>query len=913
MNSQGKVQGHEVNFFNLLNGLLDAISYGSADEINSHVQSSLETICTVFEVDAVLLMKFDKGNGVHMQIYDSRSSTLHIEKCQNPGRLLSWIEKKMPDAQNITVSRLVELGDFDLDPQIFLDLKSGGVTLSEALIGRNQIIEGLLCLWSVKTEKSFSDEQRGQIKILGSVYRAALDRSTVENEREIKGHYYSSLTNFIQTALDSDDYLDTLYKFSQNLSELAQSDVSGFGLWDDEKQLVYPAGVYGASQEEVSSLHLEFGDTTLTELSQKCGDYLIIKDAPRSEFRDFKVIQSIPVSTILVIPMKSQKDMLGSAFIAYRQPRDLTEQEIFRCKRAVEQITLVLAKVQLLESRRRYIEKLNTISKFSNAMRNAQSLPEIPAMIMKKVIELCEVDDVALVFLDSAKGARELFQCGIDWEEIPQDEFFSRYSFIEKVIEGEGIKKLSTTEESVDHYEEKLNGNFLVAFPLIAHQQPLGAFCVMSQTPFTKNQINLLSSVANLVANAAFRQSLVDNLHIQLEDLRKTRLFLVQREKLAAIGELVAGVAHELNNPLTTIQLTSEDLYRQSLFELERRDLKKILTEAQRAAKIVHSLLDFSRQHVPERKTVSINDLLKSTLELVEFEFTKHEIQCIFHPDSKLPDTSADPYQIKQVFLNLINNAIQALERVDRPRILEISTQTSVSKYYGQVAHYEKFITIIFNDNGIGIPPSILPKIFDPFFTTKADGNGTGLGLSVCHGIITEHGGHIWAESGQEGGARFYIELPIRSFSREDDSDVQTMQNGLKKPYRLLIVEDEQNVLEILQRLLSRNGYDIDGAENGLDGLIYLENQRYDLIVCDISMPGMGGIQFYQEVTRRDPVLAKKIIFTTGDLINKENEEFFVQTGCVLLQKPFNMDTLLQNVSELLREGNKITEKLPES
>lgn len=899
------VQGSEAEFYGLLNGLLGVISCGSSDEINTHIHGSLDSVCTVFGVEAALLVWFDRETGGWARLFDSRSNTHENSICQNPDRLQSWIGNNFLDRRDVSISKLLELGNFWPDTFKSLGINSGGTTLVEALIGREKVPQGFICLWSENPDNAFSNEQRERVRILGNIYKAAVERSSAESEREIKGHYYNSLNNFIRIALESDDYQETLVKFSQNLCEIAQSDVCGFGLWDEEKQLVYPAGVYGASHEELSSLHLEFGDTTLTELSQKCGDFLIIDDAPQSEYRDFKVIQSIPVSTILVVPMQTQKDTLGSAFIAYRKQQVLTEQEISRCRQAVEQITLVLAKVQLLESRRRYIEKLNTISQFSVAMRNAQSLPEIPGMIMGKVIELCEVDDVALVFLDPAKETRELFKCGKDWQGISEDEFFARYSCLEKVIKDGVIKKLPNIEENADRFMEKSDGNFLIAFPLIAHQQPLGVFCVMSQTPFTENQINLLSSVVNLVANAAYRQSLVDNLQIQLEILRKTRMYLVQREKLAAIGELVAGVAHELNNPLTTIQLTSEDLYQQSLFEPERRDLKKILAESQRAAKIVHSLLDFSRQHVPERKTVSVNELLKSTIELVDFEFIKNEIQCVFHPDPRLPDTTADPYQLKQVFLNLLNNAIQALVKVDRSRLLEIFTQTGTSKYYGQVAHSEKFITIIINDNGIGIPPSILPKIFDPFFTTKAEGDGTGLGLSVCHGIITEHGGHIWAESGQEGGARFYIELPIRSLSNKEDGEIRTLENGLEKTYRLLIVDDEVNVLEILQRLLSRNGYSVDGAGNGLDGLILLENKRYDLIVCDISMPGMGGIQFFQEVNQRDPALAQRIIFTTGDLINKENEEFFAQTGCIPLQKPFEMDALLHIISETLGKGSQ--------
>lgn len=905
MESRELVQGCEVDFYSLLNNLLGVISCGSSNEINTHIQDSLDSVCTIFGVEAALLMWINRNAGGRTRIFDSRSNTYQDSTSQNSARLISSIEKMILEKKEISISGLVELGNFA--PGFFepLDANGGGTSLTEPLVGADRVVQGFFGLWSEKTGRVFSDEQQEQIKVLGNIYKAAIERSCVESDREIKGQYYASLNNFIRIALESDDYQDTLVKFSQNLCEMAQSDVCGFGLWDDEKQLVCPAGVFGASFEELSSLHLGFGDTTLTELSQKCGEFLIIEDAPQSEFRDFKVIKSIPVSTILVIPIQSQKDLLGSAFIAYRTPHVFTKQEILQCRQAVEQITLVLVKIQLLESRRRYIEKLNTISKFSVAMRNAQSLPEIPGMIMEKVIELCEVDDVALVFLDPAKETRELFQCGKDWQGTPQDEFFAHYSFLEEVILDGVIKKIPSVGQNADVLEEYYGGNFLIAFPLIAHHQPLGAFCVMSQVPFTENRINLLSSVVNLIANAAYRQSLVDNLQIQLENLRKTRMYLVQREKLAAIGELVAGVAHELNNPLTTIQLTSEDLYQRSLFDPERRDLKKILAESQRAAKIVHSLLDFSRQHVPERKTVNVNELLKSTIELVDFEFIKDGIQCVFHPDPNLPDTIADPYQIKQVFLNLLNNAIQALEKADHSRVLEIYTQTGTSKYYGQVAHPEKFISIVFNDNGIGIAPSILPKIFDPFFTTKTEGNGTGLGLSVCHGIITEHGGHIWAESGPEGGARFYIELPIRSLSNEEAGTVQIVENGIKKAYRILIVDDEVNILEILQRLLVQNGYIVDGAGNGLDALVYLENQHYDLIVCDMSMPGMGGIQFFQEVNQLDPELTQSIIFTTGNMINRENENFFSQTGCVLLQKPFEMDALLRIISETLGKKNK--------
>jgi two-component system NtrC family sensor kinase len=221
--------------------------------------------------------------------------------------------------------------------------------------------------------------------------------------------------------------------------------------------------------------------------------------------------------------------------------------------------------------------------------------------------------------------------------------------------------------------------------------------------------------------------------------------------RLAAIGELAAGVAHELNNPLAAIQgfaqlLTSRD----GLDETTKKDLETIYREAQRAGRITQNLLSFARRHKPEKSLISINDAITKSLDLHSYRMKVNNIELSLELDLGLPKTMADFYQMQQVFVNIINNAEQAMAETLKKGRLCIET-----KKVGQM------IQITFADNGPGIPEENLKRIFDPFFTTKAVGKGTGLGLSICYGIIREHNGHIYARSKFGEGASFVVEIPI--------------------------------------------------------------------------------------------------------------------------------------------------------
>jgi two-component system NtrC family sensor kinase len=232
---------------------------------------------------------------------------------------------------------------------------------------------------------------------------------------------------------------------------------------------------------------------------------------------------------------------------------------------------------------------------------------------------------------------------------------------------------------------------------------------------------------------------------------------LVQSAKLSAIGQMISGVAHELNNPLTTVMGYTQLLLASDVDESVKADLQKVYDDALRAQRIVQDLLVFARQKKPQRSPTDVNEAIERTLALRSYELKVHNIEIITELEENLPWTMADGYQLQQVFLNIINNAYQAMSQQGGPGTLSVRSECMD----------DDTIRVTFTDTGPGIPAEVLERIFDPFFTTKDVGMGTGLGLSVSHGIVQEHGGRISAESGPGGGAVFVVELPVVSWAEE--------------------------------------------------------------------------------------------------------------------------------------------------
>ncbi len=353
---------------------------------------------------------------------------------------------------------------------------------------------------------------------------------------------------------------------------------------------------------------------------------------------------------------------------------------------------------------------------------------------------------------------------------------------------------------------------------------------------------------------------------------------LIQSEKMSAIGQLVSGVAHELNNPLAGISAFAQLLLTEKRLTSEQRGASEtIYAESRRASRIVNNLLTFARQHKPEKVPTDLNQVLDDTLELRTYELRVRGIEITRDYDESIPDTMADAHQLQQVFLNLFTNAEQAMERADgRRHRLTVRTRSAGSA-----------IRIEIEDTGPGIPPTLLERVFNPFFTPKPTGTGTGLGLSISLGIVREHEGRIWAENLQGGGAHFVIELPVTRTVPTGEHAAAPTPAPISERLSILIVDDEASVRLALQRYLEGRGHHVESTASGLDAIARLRAKRFDAILLDIRMPDLPGEELYKRLREADPEHAERVIFMTGDLLSEPMRAFLDGTGRPFVAKPF--------------------------
>jgi two-component system NtrC family sensor kinase len=384
-----------------------------------------------------------------------------------------------------------------------------------------------------------------------------------------------------------------------------------------------------------------------------------------------------------------------------------------------------------------------------------------------------------------------------------------------------------------------------------------------------------------------------------VDTLKMTQEQLVQSEKLSAIGKFVAGVAHELNNPLMAVVGFSEMLKDSGTDGKNRQYSENILKAALRCKRIVQSLLSFARREQSERKLVSINKLIEMALEIVGYALRTGNVEVVTKLETKLPLVLVDSSQIQQVLLNIINNAQEAIASGGQPGRILITTETRAPN-----------IRISVQDNGPGIPREHLRRLFDPFFTTKEVGKGTGLGLSLCYGYIKEHGGTITPLSQVGKGATFLIEVPIAENVESATAAPEALPEPPAKPdphegqgKRVLIIDDEEPILNLLHDDFAVRGYEVEVAENGKTALSKIEKERFDLAFCDWKMPGLTGQQVYEQLRRTNPRFCQRIIFITGDVINAQMRQFLEAEKRPCLAKPFTLSELHNTVEAVLKAG----------
>jgi two-component system NtrC family sensor kinase len=363
-------------------------------------------------------------------------------------------------------------------------------------------------------------------------------------------------------------------------------------------------------------------------------------------------------------------------------------------------------------------------------------------------------------------------------------------------------------------------------------------------------------------------------------DRRRLQDQLIQSEKMSAIGQLIAGVAHDLNNPLASVVGFSDFLAEAGEIPSSLREpLQVIRQEAERAATIVKNLLSFARRQEGERTRLPVRTLLDSTLALLRNQLMAHKVEATLEVEPGLPDIEVSPNQIKQVFVNIINNACQA-----------IVTDAPSGRIWITAKRVHDNVAVSVKDSGPGMPEEIASRVFEPFFTTKPEGTGTGLGLSISQGIVKEHGGRITLETPSGGGATFTVELPLPAEAARAES---TPLPATEAPQlSILVVDDEPHILHYMRATLESWGHIVEVASDGTYALERALAGTFDVIICDLRMPHLSGREMYTKLVRQDPRVAERIIFATGDTIRGDTLQFLERLGRPYLRKPFTLAEL---------------------
>ena len=360
--------------------------------------------------------------------------------------------------------------------------------------------------------------------------------------------------------------------------------------------------------------------------------------------------------------------------------------------------------------------------------------------------------------------------------------------------------------------------------------------------------------------------------------------------RLTTVSEMASGIAHEINNPLTSVIGFAQLLMQRDIPE-DAKEYAKIINDGDgRVASIVKRLLTFARQQKPARAYIDINQIIEAALQLRAYEMETSNIKVITHLDPDLPWTMADVGQLQQVFLNIIINAETGMCSALGEGKLLIKTEA-----------IDNTIRISFKDNGPGIAKENLERVFDPFFTTRKVGGGTGLGLSICHGIITEHKGQLYVKSKLDKGATFIVELPIITEEQQLGlAEPATEESNRVVGAKILVVDDEPATLQLLSQILINEGHKVETVTNATDALERIKNGRYNLILLDIKLPGMSGIEVYKSIQKIAQSLARRVVFITGDVMGGDTNDFISRTKAPYITKPFDIEQLKKNINRIL-------------
>jgi signal transduction histidine kinase len=620
-------------------------------------------------------------------------------------------------------------------------------------------------------------------------------------------------------------------------------------------------------------------------------DYTIpFPDAIRARMRrdGLKGVIAIP----LLVP---SGETFGALAVFFRYEREFQDSDVELLSAFGSQASIGIENARSFEQLALKASHDATLQDFCERLLEATDEEQILQDAVRTTRDLLGAECVGVFLFDAATNDLRL-EAGVGWQPgtvgtvtiSPSNESFAGYTFVHKAI----VQVEDLANEA----------RFLVPPHLVAHgiragidvplgvrEQPVGVLAAYYQAPhrFSDEESRALTSLAHQTALALDKVRLYAELQTNLQRLQETQAQLIQADKLKALGTLLSGMAHELNNPLSTIQLSVQLLKRQHVLpEPVRARMDVVEEECERAARIIRELLVFARRKPPERKRVDLNEVARAALALQgpEFDLSGIRVATELGP---LPPIWGDAHQLQQVLLNLLSNAAHAIKTTPGAGVLTVRSRELAAG-----------VVIDVEDDGPGIAAENLSRVFDPFFTTKGVGEGTGLGLSLSIGIVEAHGGSMHVENIPGGGARVTLKLP-RGDGREVAETVAPDTVGVRRA-RILVVEDEAPLRAILTEVLTGLGHTVDEVATGQAGMERLEQDTYDLIALDLKLPDTDGKDIWRWLRAHRPELAARVLFMTGDTMSLETQAFLQEAARPVLSKPLAIDQIARMVDTVL-------------
>ncbi|HEU4401893.1 MAG TPA: response regulator, partial [Candidatus Polarisedimenticolia bacterium] len=561
--------------------------------------------------------------------------------------------------------------------------------------------------------------------------------------------------------------------------------------------------------------------------------------------------------------------------------------------------------------RRELLERLG-LFELSRTIFSTLDPDELFGRVVKSAIQVLRADDASLMLVDENRGLQLAVSTSLQ-QEILSSTYLAMGERIagrvalqpEPVVINENV----ATDERFVGVTPMRKIHASIVCPLTMRGALLGVLNVNRvKIPerYTEHDRRNAMILASLVALALGNARLHKELQVRLQQLSDAQEEAIQTEKMTALGNLLSGVAHELNNPLCGVLGYGQLLLQNNPDPKMQKGIEIIVREGERASKIVKNLLTFARREKPEKKPLGINGVILKTLERKAYDLKVCHIEVKADLEPKLPFILGDFHQMQIVFTNLINNAQQAMFEANGKGTLAIRSETRGAT-----------VRLTVEDDGPGVPPGNVRRVFDPFFTTREVGKGPGLGLSVCFAIVRDHAGVIRVASEPGRGASFSIDLPIASpealqaasvagnaasegaaASPATGSPSQAGTAHAQGP-RILVADAEQHVQDVLVELLAGMGYRVDTAGTGEGALAKIRRESYDALIADYAMPRLEGRRLLDTLRSEKPGLAQRVIFLASDIASPHLMEFASTSGNRLLGKPFDLETMRAAVRRL--------------